>query len=217
MNYYRRYCGDYLRDTADLTLAEHGVYALLLDLYYSVGHPIPSPIATLCRICRADSEAEKAAVESVANRFFPLNGDGLRHNKRADIELGIATKALDKMRAAGVVGARKRWDRAPHRVRDGVTIEEPTTNHQPPTSILQKQKQAAKSQPPELPDWLPIPQWEAWLEARAKKRNAPTNFAKRLAIGKLTELRDNGHNPAQVLAQSAFNGWAGLFPIKEPK
>mgnify|MGYP001593112247 CR=1 FL=1 len=87
MNYYRRYCGDYLRDTADLTLAEHGAYTILLDFYYSMGHPIPGPMPALHRICRADTELERAAVESVVNRFFPLNGEGLRHNKRADIEI----------------------------------------------------------------------------------------------------------------------------------
>lgn len=212
VNYYRRYCGDYIRDTQDLTLVEHGVYTTLLDLYYSIGHPIPSPIETLCRICRANSDEERAAVEAIANRFFPLNGDGLRHNKRADIELGNASKAIAKMSEAGRAGARKRWDRAPNRVA-----------MQPPTTILQPPKERSKTttrptkQPFELPDWIPRPQWDAWLEARTKARKAPTEYAKRLAVAKLAELHEQGHNPAQVLAQSAFNGYTGLFPIKEPK
>lgn len=216
MNYYRRYCGDYLRDTQALNLAEHGAYTLLLDLYYSIGHPIPAPIEILCRICRAITPEEQAAVKAVAERFFPLNGDGTRHNQRADEEIGKAGEAINKMRTAGRAGALKRWNRAPHRVGDRVTIEPPTTN---PLTTKERSKTTtrAKKSAFELPDWIPEQQWHAWVEARSKARKAPTDFAKRLAVSKLADLQEQGHNPAQVLAQSAFNGWAGLFPIKEPR
>ena len=216
MNYYRRYCGDYLRDTQALSLAEHGAYTLLLDLYYSIGHPIPAPIEILHRICRAISPEERAAVETIAERFFPLNGDGTRHNKRADEELTISTEAISKMRAAGRVGAAKRWHGAPYRVGDRVPIEPPTTIHHPPKERSKTTTKPTKSTF-ELPDWIPQQQWHAWIEARTKARKAPTDFAKRLAVSKLADLQEQGHNPAQVLAQSAFNGWAGLFPIKEPR
>ena len=66
-----------------------------------------------------------------------------------------------------------------------------------------------------LPDWVPKAQWDAWIEARTKKRNAPTVWAMQLAVIKLEHLRDEGHSPAHILANSAFNGWAGLFAPKE--
>ena len=69
----------------------------------------------------------------------------------------------------------------------------------------------------DLPDWIPREQWNAWIDARKSRRNAPNEFAKRLAVAKLANLHEQGYSPAAVLAQSAFNGWAGLFPIKEPK
>jgi len=216
LNYYRRYCGDYLRDTPDLTLAEHGVYALLLDLYYSIGHPIPSPIPTLCRICRADTDDERAAVERVADRFFPLNGDGLRHNKRADIELGLAAKAIEKMSAAGQRGAAKRWNGAPNRVAHGVAMQPPTTILQPPT-LKPKNNNTPQKTPFDLPDWIPLDHWSAFVEMRQKIRKPLTDYAKRLAVRKLKNLQEQGHPPAQVLMQSAFNSWAGLFPVKEIK
>ena len=68
-----------------------------------------------------------------------------------------------------------------------------------------------------LPDWIPKDHWDAWLEARKKARKTPTDYAKRLAVLKLENLRDQGHAPAQVLMASAFNGWSGLFPPKEIK
>ena len=41
MNYYKRHIGDYLKDTAHLSLLEHGVYARLLDVYYTRETAIP--------------------------------------------------------------------------------------------------------------------------------------------------------------------------------
>ena len=69
----------------------------------------------------------------------------------------------------------------------------------------------SKSAPFALPEWVPIEQWNAWIEGRKK---APTEFSKKMAISKLEALKEQGHHPAAVLAQSAFNGWTGLFPIK---
>lgn len=69
----------------------------------------------------------------------------------------------------------------------------------------------------ELPDWIPADHWNAWVEARTKKRNAPTDYAKHLAVRKLDNLREQGHPPAQVLMASAFNGWSGLFPPLPPR
>ena len=86
MNWYPRYYGDYSRDTAHLTLAEHGAYNVLLDHYYATG-PLPDDIGLLMRICRAFEDHERTAVKSVADKFFPVNGDQLRHNKRADQEI----------------------------------------------------------------------------------------------------------------------------------
>ena len=95
-----------MRDTAHLTLAEHGVYALLLDHYYSTGGPLPDSMDALIRICRAYEDAEKRAVESVAGQYFPVNGDGKRHNKRADDELVKASDKSEKARRSAAV----RWE-----------------------------------------------------------------------------------------------------------
>ena len=42
VNYYERHLGDYARDTAHLTMVEHGAYTLLLDRYYATESPIPA-------------------------------------------------------------------------------------------------------------------------------------------------------------------------------
>lgn len=108
MNYYRRYMGDYGRDTSHLSLAEHGAYTVLLDHYYASRVPLPEPLDGLYRICRAMSKPEQQAVQSVAAQFFPVGQDGLRHNPRADAELEIWDTRAKTSRGNGGKGGRPR-------------------------------------------------------------------------------------------------------------
>jgi uncharacterized protein YdaU (DUF1376 family) len=144
MNYFRFWIGDYLKDTAQLSLTEHGSYLLLMAEYYNRGGALDADISKLHRLCRAFTQAEAEAVTAVAERFFPVNGDGLRHNKRADEELSIALPAIEEMRQAGRKGAAARWGKngVGHRVGYGVGQENPNgppngVFMQPPTSNLQ--------------------------------------------------------------------------------
>ena len=120
MNYYRRFMGDYAKKTAALSLAEHGAYTLLLDELYSTETPLPAEHEALYRLCRAMTKVEQDAVRAVADRFFPVEADGLRHNQRADEEIAKAQATIAKQRESGAEAARKRWST------DGSTHSEPT-------------------------------------------------------------------------------------------
>lgn len=108
MNFYKRYPGDYRKKTARLTLAQHGVYTLLLDEFYLTEQPLPADYEQLFRICTALKRDEQDAVRLVADRFFPIGEDGLRHNERAIEELEEAMPALEAARANGKKGGRPR-------------------------------------------------------------------------------------------------------------
>lgn len=108
MNYYKHYLGDYARDTAHLSLLEHGAYRVLLDTYYATERSLPADKASLYRICKAFSAAERKAVDAVAEQFFPLNGDGSRHNVRADEELVLA-RSFSEVQARR---AQSRWHKS---------------------------------------------------------------------------------------------------------
>jgi uncharacterized protein YdaU (DUF1376 family) len=105
VNFYKRYMGDYARDTAHLSLMEHGAYTMLLDTMYATEKPLPSDRPSLYRICRATSAAERKAVDNVADQFFPVNGDGSRHNPRVDKELADAHAYADAQRERAL----KKW------------------------------------------------------------------------------------------------------------
>lgn len=106
MKFYKRYMGDYGRDTAHLSLAEHGAYTLLLDHYYSTEAPLPADAAALYRICRAFEKAEQRCVLSVADAYFPVGEDGLRHNVRADKQIPEDLRVIETARANGKKGGR---------------------------------------------------------------------------------------------------------------
>lgn len=108
MNFYKRYPGDYAKKTSRLTLAQHGAYSLLLDEIYLTEAPLPADLDELYRICRAMTKAEQEAVRVVAERFFPVAGDGLRHNQRATEEIAAAAPAIEAARLNGQKGGRPR-------------------------------------------------------------------------------------------------------------
>lgn len=100
MNYYERHLGDYAKDTAHLTMIEHGAYGLLLDRYYATEQGIPADQAH--RVARARTKEEKAAVDTVLEEFFLLI-DGAWINNRTEEEI---TKAQSKIKAAQENGKR---------------------------------------------------------------------------------------------------------------
>lgn len=153
VNYYRRYMGDYMRDTMHLSMLEHGAYNLLLDATYATEKPLPADYEGLNRLCRAMSSAEKKAAKAVADQFFPIQADGFRHNHRASKEIGIAQSTIAKQRDSGVKSAKKRWvnDGLTHKSTDELThgltnppaIQPPTTNHQEKEKPLSGEPDAA--------------------------------------------------------------------------
>lgn len=70
MNFYKRHIGDYLKDTAHLSLLEHGVYTRLLDVYYTRESGIPD--AQAARLIGARGKEECAALKVVLDEFFQL-------------------------------------------------------------------------------------------------------------------------------------------------
>lgn len=59
MHYYEHHIGDYRRDTAHLTLLEHGVYRQLLDWYYLSEKPIPANREAVIRKISARTQEER--------------------------------------------------------------------------------------------------------------------------------------------------------------
>ena len=88
MNWFKLYIGDYQRDTAALSVTEHGAYLLMLQHYYATERPLPTGKA-LHRMLRATEKVEREAIDSVAAQFWTQTPAGLV-NPRADAEIAKA-------------------------------------------------------------------------------------------------------------------------------
>lgn len=86
MNYYGRHIGDYLKDAAHLSLLEHGIYARLMDVYYTRESAIPENKAA--RLIGAATPETLQALQDVLQEFFDLR-DGHWHQDRCDEEIAI--------------------------------------------------------------------------------------------------------------------------------
>lgn len=108
MNYYERHLGDYARDTAHLTMIEHGAYGLLLDRCYATEQGIPDGQAH--RLARARTREEKAAVDAVLSEFFTLV-DGLWVNRRVIEEIEKTHRRIGAAKENGKRGGRPKKER----------------------------------------------------------------------------------------------------------
>jgi uncharacterized protein YdaU (DUF1376 family) len=104
VNFFKLYIGDYQRDTAHLSITEHGAYQLMLQHYYATEKPLPTGKA-LYRMLRADSPADREAIDSIASQFWTTTTNGLV-NDRALEEIEKSDHQRTVNREIGKLGGR---------------------------------------------------------------------------------------------------------------
>jgi len=126
LHYYTHNIGDYRRDTAHLSLLEHGVYRQLLDQYYLNEEPITLDLDKLHRYLSIKTEEEKIALTNVLQDFFIKAEDGYVH-KRCDDTIQEYQGKIEKASKA----AKIRWGKQTEceRIPDAMQ----TINHKPLT------------------------------------------------------------------------------------
>jgi uncharacterized protein YdaU (DUF1376 family) len=145
--------GDYLRDTARLSMLEHGAYSLLLDFYYAEERSLPLDRDEVYLMVRAMNANDRKAVDKILRLYFTEGPDGY-HQKRVDHEIAMSRTA----RINGKHGGRKtkpeaQPDREPKGKPDTEPdakpkpkpkgkperdiLQPPTTNHHPPAANRQ--------------------------------------------------------------------------------
>jgi uncharacterized protein YdaU (DUF1376 family) len=112
LRYYNRYPGDYARDTAHLTLEEHGAYVLLMDYAYMHDGLVPLETRRIARILGVHTNKAKTLWGSV-KLLWKLTPLGYRH-KRIDAELAQAAERQAKGRKL----ANARWNAVRSATRD---------------------------------------------------------------------------------------------------
>jgi uncharacterized protein YdaU (DUF1376 family) len=142
MNYYERHIGDYLKDTAHLSLLEHGVYTRLMDVYYTREGAIPAGEAA--RLIGARSKDEREALKTVLAEFFVLV-DGAHRQDRCEREID---RFKDKQRKA-IASANARWSKGP-------THTDRNANASPDAMRTHSEGNAPRARP-QTPDTISTP------------------------------------------------------------
>jgi uncharacterized protein YdaU (DUF1376 family) len=178
LNFFKLYIGDYMRDTGTLSVAEHGAYLLMLMHHYATEKPLPTG-RELHRLLRAETKADREAIDSVASKFWYAGADGQLFNKRADAELIRAEHQREVNRTVGKLGGRPK-----RTVTESVSERNPNYNpNQTPDTINSPTESKARKRAPECPANVSAQVWADWLALRAKKRAPVTSTVIASAIG----------------------------------
>ena len=179
----------YIIDTGERTGATKSV------VVYQLNEPESSP--------KNNPAKQTQNLPKAVPKSTPLSG--------TDIGTACDDEAVPKSTGSSPKKSLKQSQKVPEAVPKSST--EPTrTDH---IGTDQNRPICAKLSPP---DWLPTESWEMWDRFRKKKSaKAWTEDAKQLGLRKLAQLRDEGHDPTEVIEQSIERGWTGLFPVKTNK
>lgn len=66
----------------------------------------------------------------------------------------------------------------------------------------------------ELPDWVPVIEWNAFVDHRKKLKKALTPYSMNLAINQLKKIVDEGHQPDDVINEAILRGWQSFYAPK---
>lgn len=218
MNFYEHHLGDYLRDTAHLSMTEDGAYRRLIDAYYIRLGPLPLVRKDLYRLVRAAQKNERTAVDTVLAEFFTETPDGWCH-KRCDAE--IERYNLKKNKATEAANARwhgceRNANASPEHI-DNVCVSnaDALQTHPPsnafPVSSPQSPIRGAKDAPV-LHDSLPRETWDDWIAYRREKR---LSLSHRALSRHLNLLADYDTSTQREMLETAMRAeWKGVFPPK---
>lgn len=160
VHYFRLHINDYAQATAHLSMVEDAAYTRLLRKYYADERPLPADIERLQRLVGARSREEKAAVKTILEEFFFLDGEFFR-NKRADEELAeYQSKSLKAKESANARWMRSHTERSPiegQSQSEGNANQEPLTINQEPSTTTKRSSRGSRLSIETLPS-----EWDAF-------------------------------------------------------
>lgn len=105
LTYFEFHPADYLLDTGELDLQQHGAYTVLMFRYYWDGELLKSHVYRDCRI-----DSDRKAVDFVLSRFFHADGERYIHN-RIERELESIKGFIEHQSRAGKASGEARREK----------------------------------------------------------------------------------------------------------
>lgn len=173
---------------------------------YKTGRINPS-VAHVAEITGQDRKTIIANIATLA-RMGVLEDTGERVGRTGQVKvykalMGTVPKAEQSQKRNSSVSPRKESQK-----RDTEPSREPSN------SCSNEQPTRAKGWP-EIPDWMPVPEWNGFVAMRQQNRKKPTVRAVQTIIEKLDRWRAKGHDPGAILDASTECGWTTVYEPKE--
>ena len=204
MHYYNFNIGDFIKDSAHLTLEEDAIYRRLIDLYYTTEKAIQLDIKLVARSIRAREHEE--TITLILEEFFTRTEKGFKQ-KRIDLEL---KKYRDKsLKAAKSANARwnKGSDSCERNANASKTHTEGNANHKPITNKQEPIKSIV------IPDGINIDSWTEWITYRKSKKKKVSDQAAAKQFKLLAKYTEDQQK--QIIDKSIESDYQGLFELKE--
>jgi len=214
MIYYRRFPGDYLRDTLHLSAAEDGMYCRLLDVMYSSEKPLPLDRQLLYATVRANSENDRQAVESVLGQFFREKKRGFFH-KKVDKEIAHFNAKSEQYRVSGRKGGIKRQAIAKQSLEIGLSESQASQIPDPESRGEADRFSPNSTLMQEL--GLSLSLVRQYKKMRETIHRPLVPGGEDLIFTELLELQVQGESPSEVMEQAIKTSSYTFRPVRKEK
>jgi uncharacterized protein YdaU (DUF1376 family) len=209
------YIGDALKRFIEYpTLQQRGAWVSIIVALVQNNGILPDD-ETIYYKCLAFNEQDKQVLQQVLSKCLSKTEKGWVDDNTT-ILINNQKILREKRRIAGQVGGKSKQIKQANAIASATVLlkqSESESESESKTELVKKKE--GKNFVLPLPEWLPLDDWNDYLDARNKRGKKATNRAKQLVIIKLHELRTSGNDPGAVLRESIVNGWTGVFKLKE--
>ena len=228
------YWDDWIGDTQDLSLLEHGAYFRLMAAYYATGGELSADRRRLYRLCGALESDEQEAIDLICGRFFRTENGWLRHD-RADRELNAAAEKRAKAQAAAAkrhagtnadarADAHADADAGAHADAPATRAHDPQpTTHNPQDTTHSDTPQGtgapsgaqgsrSRSGPKKIPPPEGVSQqvWDDFTSHRTRMKAPLTVTAANRIANELDRAEADGWTKDDALGEAMAAGWRGV-------
>lgn len=234
IKWYKRDPERALKGMFGLNLEERGAYNTVLDLIYLRDGNLPDDDRFIAGYLGVDVRVWRRIKTRLIGLDKLFVKDGLLRDEVADAVVDEALRRVGAARDAGNASAAKRARKSNAENQENKDVGATGVEAGDATGVsTNKSKREKKREPggslpptpqhtrasdwPDLPEWLPVEPWNAFVAMRKRKGGMPTARAVELMLGKLERWMTTGQDPGAILDQSTEHGWTGIFELKDDR
>jgi len=208
MKYYQHHIGDYRKDTAHLSLLEHGIYRQLLDLYYDREGHIEYDLKRISRLISVRTKKERDLLKNVVEDFF-VEKNGFLFQRRCEKEIVQLYDKSEKARQSALIRWGKVNDANAMRTHSGCNARDDANDMLPINPLTHKPINPKKNNKKPLSKPSDIEQsiWDDFICLR-KTKKAP--LTKTALTGIRNQAKKAGISLGEALSISCERGWTSF-------